>query len=210
MTIIYINIFRLKSIQQIIQRTPTLSIIRSIVRNSCLPRGPDRIYPHRDISQSSSLNTNQRLKFRQQKSHVFPKCKFFQYPFYLTWIFNYFWWKILNVQFWFAVFFVFRNQSHDGPLQHHSIRSSNSHQNIPPLEALHADQGSYQSSRERERLGRDGNKSAEQPYSMYVYQQWAKMNPEAAANLEPSQAADLFNRAVKVRVFWYLANLYDV
>ena len=102
---------------------------------------------------------------------------------------------------------IFRNQSHDGPLQHHSIRSSNSHQNIPPLEALHADQGSYQSSRERERLGRDGNKSTEQPYSMYVYQQWAKMNPEAAANLEPSQAADLFNRAAKVRVL-ISCNLY--
>ena len=95
-------------------------------------------------------------------------------------------------------FLYFRNQSHDGPLQLHSIRSSSSHQNIPPLEALHTDQGNYQSSRERERLGRDGTRSSEQPYSMYVYQQWAKMNPEAAANVDPSTAADLFNRATKV------------
>ena len=47
---------------------------------------------------------------------------------------------------------------------------------------------------------------------MYVYQQWAKMNPEAAANLEPSQAADLFNRAAKVRVFdilqTYITSVY--
>ena len=95
-------------------------------------------------------------------------------------------------------FINFRNQSHDGPIQLHSIRSSNSHQNIPPLESLHADQGSYQSSRERERVGRDGSRPSEQPYSMYVYQQWAKMNPDAAANVDPSTAADLFNRAAKV------------
>ena len=80
----------------------------------------------------------------------------------------------------------------------HSLRSSNSghHQNnIPPLESVHTD-GNYHSSSGGDRLGREGNRSSE-PYSMYVYQQWAKLNPEAAANVHPSAAADLFTRAVK-------------
>ena len=65
---------------------------------------------------------------------------------------------------------------------------------MPPLESVETDVN-YHSSR-GERLGRDGNRS--EPYSMYVYQQWAKLNPEAAANVDPSTAADLLTRAVKV------------
>ena len=70
---------------------------------------------------------------------------------------------------------------------------------MPPLESVETDVN-YHSSR-GERLGRgDGNRS--EPYSMYVYQQWAKLNPEAAANVDPSTAADLLTRAVKVEKYF--------
>ena len=97
--------------------------------------------------------------------------------------------------------FIFRNQAHDGALQLHSIRSSsNSHQsNIPPLEPVHAD-GRYHASSSStggENMVRDGNRTEPQ-YSMYVYQQWAKLNPEAAANSHPPNASDLITRVGKV------------
>ena len=65
---------------------------------------------------------------------------------------------------------------------------------MPPLESVETDVN-YHSSR-GERLGRDGNRS--EPYSMYVYQQWAKLNPEAAANSHPPNASDLITRVGKV------------
>ena len=46
-------------------------------------------------------------------------------------------------------------------------------------------------------MGRDGNRTEPQ-YSMYVYQQWAKLNPEAAANSHPPNASDLITRVGKV------------
>jgi hypothetical protein len=106
---------------------------------------------------------------------------------------------------------IFRNQSHGGPLQLHSIRSSSSsHHNIPPLESVEPSDVNYHSSRGG---NRDGNRS-EQPYSMYVYQQWAKLNPEAAANVDPSTAADLLTRAVKVQHLFILnkhqSNIYVI
>ena len=66
---------------------------------------------------------------------------------------------------------------------------------MPPLESVHADVSFH--SPGSGRLGRDGGGGSE-PYGVYVYQQWAKSNPEAAANVHPSTAAALLTRAAKV------------